>query len=485
MQRIPGDTLEINRKERAQTPSLEVENRLPTLRVCDFEEVRIPFTPEQAMYEASRCIECPDPAACVRACPVNNDIPSAMWLISQGQFLEAAKIYRETSSLPEICGRVCPHDKLCEGSCVQGKHDDPVATGALEAFVIDYERQYGQIDLSVPEWNGQKVAIVGSGPSGLSAAEQLMKKGYKVTVFESKPQPGGLLLYGIPNFKLDKNVVMDRIEDICHMGMEFVPETLIGKDKSIDDLFAEGFEAVYVAVGTWVDAPMDIPGENLPGVYKGTEYLIRNNVCEDLFPKDLDPNTITGKKIVVIGGGDTASDCLRTAVRMEAAQVTCLYRRTEKEMPGSSKDRKLAREEGADYQFLTQPVKFISDEKGNLSAVECIRMELGEPDASGRRRPVAVEGSNFIVEADIAVLALGYWPDETIGKSDPDIETHKWGLIVADKESQATSKEGVFAGGDAVTGPDLVVTAMKAGRKAAKSIDLYLREKRGELVEAV
>jgi glutamate synthase (NADPH/NADH) small chain len=482
MQRIPGDTLDIDRKQRAQTPSLEIEDRLPTLRICDFEEVRIPFTPEQAMYEASRCIECPDPAACVRACPVNNDIPSAMWLISQGEFLEAAKIYHETSSLPDICGRVCPHDKLCEGSCVQGKHDDPVATGALEAFVIDYERKHGQRDFSVPEPVGQKVAIVGSGPSGLSAAEQLMKKGYKVTIFDSKPQMGGLLLYGIPNFKLDKNVVYDRIEEICYLGLDFVGNTLIGKDKSVDDLFAEGFDAVYLAVGTWVDAPMDIPGENLPGVYKGTEYLIRNNVCDDLFPKDLDPTTITGKKIVVIGGGDTASDCLRTAVRMEADSVTCLYRRTEHEMPGSSKDRKLAREEGADYQFLTQPVKFIANEEGNLSQIECIRMELGEPDASGRRRPVAIEGSNFIVDADIAVLALGYWPDETIGKSNPDIETHKWGLIVAD-EDQATSKEGVFAGGDAVTGPDLVVTAMRAGRKAAASIDRYLMRKRGIVLE--
>ena len=307
-----------------------------------------------------------------------------------------------------------------------------------------------------------------------------MKRGYKVTVFESKPQPGGLLLYGIPNFKLDKNVVLDRIEEICSMGMDFVPDTMIGEEKSIEDLFNEGYEAVYVAVGTWVDAPMDIPGENLPGVYKGTEYLIRNNVCDELFPKDLDPNTITGKKIVVIGGGDTASDCLRTAVRMEAEEVTCLYRRTEAEMPGSAKDRKLAKEEGANYQFLTQPVKFIANEEGNLAAVECIQMELGEPDASGRRRPVAVEGSNFVVEADIAVLALGYWPDETIGKSAPDIETHKWGLIVADRETLATSKAGVFAGGDAVTGPDLVVTAMRAGRRAAESIDVYLKEKNGE-----
>ncbi|HKJ27572.1 MAG TPA: NAD(P)-dependent oxidoreductase [Anaerolineales bacterium] len=475
MPHIPGDTLEINRKERAQTPSLEISDRLPTLRICDFEEVRIPFTPEQAMYEASRCIECPDPAACVRSCPVHNDIPSAMWLISQGEFLEAAKIYRKTSSPPEICGRVCPHDKLCQGSCVQGKHDDPVATGMLEAFVIDYERKHGQIDMDVPEWNGKKVAIVGSGPSGLSAAEQLAKKGYKVTIFEAKPQPGGLLLYGIPNFKLDKDVVFDRIEEILTLGVEFVGSTFIGKDKTIDGLFEEGYESVYVAVGTWIDAPMEIPGEDLPGVYKGSEYLIRNNVCDDLFPLDMTPETIKGKKIVVIGGGDTASDCLRTAVRMEADQVTCVYRRTEAEMPGSSKDRKLAKEEGADYQFLTQPVKFMAGEDGNLGQIECIRMELGEPDKSGRRRPVPIEGSNFTIDADVAVLALGYWPDETIGKTTPDLETHKWGLIQVN-ESQATSRPGVFAGGDAATGPDLVVTAMRAGRNAAAAIDAYLME---------
>jgi len=266
MRRIPGDTLEINRKERAQTPSLELENRLPELRICDFEEVRIPFTPEQAMYEASRCIECPDPAACVRACPVHNDIPSAMWLISQGEFLSAAKIYHETSTLPDICGRVCPHEKLCEGSCVMGKHGEPVATGALEAFVIDYEREHGKPDLMVPEWNGQKVAIVGAGPSGLACAEQLARAGYKSTIFDAKPLPGGLLLYGIPNFKLDKNVVTERIEEIFSLGIDFVGNSFIGRDKTIDDLFAEGYEAVYVAVGTWIDAPMDIPGEDLPGV---------------------------------------------------------------------------------------------------------------------------------------------------------------------------------------------------------------------------
>jgi len=477
MLKIQSEFLEIDRKARARVPSLDVEIREPALRICDFEEVLIPLTPEQAMFEASRCIECPQPAACLRACPVDNDVPSAMWHISRGEFQEAAKVYRQTSSMPEICGRVCPHDQLCQGACVQGKHAAPVATGALEAFVADYERKMGAIDLSVPKPNGHKVAVVGAGPSGLSCAEQLAKKGYAITVFDAQPQPGGLLMYGIPNFKLDKNVVMDRIEDLMKMGIKFVGNTFIGKDKTVDDLFDEGFESVYIAVGTWVDSTMNIPGEDLPGVYKGSEYLIRNNVCADILPLNMTEENVKGKKVVVIGGGDTASDCLRTALRMEAEEVTCIYRRTEHEMPGSAKDRKLARDEGAEYQFLTQPVKFIAGEDGKLSAIECVRMELGEPDESGRRRPVPIEGTEFTIEADLATLAIGYWPDNTIGETTPGLETHKWGLIVAESENGATSREGVFAGGDAVTGPDLVVTAMAAGRRAAAAIDEYIKEK--------
>jgi glutamate synthase (NADPH/NADH) small chain len=477
MPKIESEFLEIDRKARARVPSLEVEIREPALRICDFEEVIIPFTPEQAMFEATRCIECPEPAACVRACPVHNDIPSAMWYISQGEFVEAAKVYRQTSSMPEICGRVCPHDQLCQASCVQSKHAEPVATGALEAFVSDYQRQMGTIDLSVAEPNGHKIAVVGAGPSGLSCAEQLARKGYAVTIFDAQPQPGGLLVYGIPNFKLDKNVVMDRIEDFMRMGIRFVGNVFIGKDKTVDDLFEEGFEAVYIAVGTWVDSTMNVPGEDLPGVYKGTEYLIRNNVCADILPLNMTEENVKGKKVVVIGGGDTASDCLRTAIRMEAEEVTCIYRRTENEMPGSAKDRKLAREEGAEYQFLTQPVKFIAGEDGNLAAIECVRMELGEPDESGRRRPVPVEGTEFTIEADLATLAIGYWPDNTIGETTPDLKTHKWGLIVTESEGGATTREGVFAGGDAVTGPSLVVTAMAAGRDAAVAIDEFIKEK--------
>lgn len=476
MQLIQSDFLAIDRKARAKIPYVEVDHRDPMERICDFNDVVIALDAERAMLEASRCVHCPDPAACVTACPAHNDIPSAMWLIEQGQFLEAARLYRQTSSLPEVCGRVCPHEQLCQGSCVRSKKHEPVLTGALEAFVTDYERcAYGTaIPVGAP--TGKRVAIVGAGPAGIACAEQLVQKGHKVTIFEAKPAPGGLLLYGIPNFKLPKEVVMARWGDLVNAGVEFVGETYIGKDKTIDGLFAEGYEAVFVGVGTEIDAPMEVPGEDLPGVYKATEFLIRANVDLELLPQDLSTRPVIGNKIAVIGGGDTASDCLRTALRMGAGEVTCLYRRTEKEMPGGRKDRELAREEGAIYQFLTQPVRFIADESGNLAEIECIRMELGEPDAKGRRRPVPIEGSNFIVEADTAILALGYWPDPVIGESTPGLETHKWGLIVVDPETGATSRPGVYAGGDDVTGPDLVVTAMVAGRKAAASIEAYLNE---------
>jgi glutamate synthase (NADPH/NADH) small chain len=409
------------------------------------------------------------------ACPTHNDIPSAMWLIEPGKFLEAAKLYRQTSSLPEICGRVCPHEQLCQGSCSQNKAFAPVMTGALEAFVADYERQTVGVEIPVGAPSGKRVAIIGAGPAGLSCAEQLVQMGHQATIFESKPGPGGLLTYGIPSFKLPKQVVFARVEDLERAGVKFVYHTYIGKDKTIDDLFAEGYHAVFIGVGTEIDAPMEVPGEDLPGVYKATEFLMRANVAPELLPPELREKPIVGRKVVVIGGGDTASDCLRSALRLGAEEVVCLYRRTEKEMPGGRHDRELAKEEGAQYQFLTQPIRFIAGENGRLKAVECIRMELGEPDAKGRRKPVPIEGSNFIVEADCAVTAVSYWPDPTIGQTTPDLKTDKWGLIIADPETGATSRPGVYAGGDDVTGPSLVVTAMVAGRKAARSIDQYLR----------
>ncbi|MEW5867718.1 MAG: NAD(P)-dependent oxidoreductase [Chloroflexota bacterium] len=477
MRTISGDFLAIDRKARARTPSFDVSIRTVEERICDFEDVVIPMTPEQAMMEASRCVQCPDPAPCMLACPAHNDIPSAMWLIEQGRFLEAAALYRQNSSMPEICGRVCPQEQLCQGSCSQKKAFAPVLTGPLEAFVTDFERRSNHCRCPIPVGapTGRRVAVVGAGPAGLAVAEQLVQKGHQVTIFESKPGPGGLLTYGIPNFKLPNEVVFARIADLEEAGVEFVFSTYIGKDRSIDDLFNTGYQAVFVGVGSEIDAPMEVEGEDLPGVWKATEFLMRCNVEFDLLPPELRSRPDVGRKVAVIGGGDTASDCLRTALRLGAEQVVCLYRRTETEMPGGRHDRELAREEGADYQFLTQPVRFIAGADGRLSQIECIRMVLGEPDAKGRRKPVPVENSNFIVEADTAVLALGYWPDPIIGETTPDLKTHKWGLIVADTETGATSRPGVYAGGDDVTGPSLVVTAMVAGRNAAQAIDEYLK----------
>lgn len=474
---IASEFLAIDRKARARIPSLEETTRPVQERVCDFNDVIIPMDAAQAMLEASRCVHCPDPAPCVEACPAHNDIPSAMWLIEQGEFLEAAKLYRQTSSLPEICGRVCPQEQLCQGSCTHQKLHEPVMTGPLEAFVTCYERQVVGVEIPVGEPTGKKVAIVGAGPAGLACTERLIQIGHAVTIFDSKPEAGGLLTYGIPNFKLPKEVVFARWGDFKRAGVRFVPETYIGKNKSIDDLFSEGFDAVFVGVGVGIDAPMEVPGEDLPGVMKATEFLIRCSLeDENLLPREMRGRPQVGKKVAVIGGGDTASDCLRTAVRLGATEVVCLYRRTEREMPGGRHDRELAKEEGARYEYLTQPVRFIEGNDGRLKEIECIRMELGEPDKSGRRRPVPIEGTNFIVEADTAVLALGYWPDPVIGETTPGLETRNWGLIVADKKTGATSRPGVFAGGDAVTGPDLVVTAMVAGRKAAETINQYLKD---------
>jgi glutamate synthase (NADPH) small chain len=478
MPTIHGEFLAIDRKARARTPSLDETTRPVEERLCDFNDILIPMDAEQAMLEASRCVHCPDPAACVEACPAHNDIPTAMWLIEQGKFIEAAQVYRQTSSLPEVCGRVCPQEQLCQGSCSHQKSQHAVLTGPLEAFVTCYERQMGEVVVPVGEATGKRVAIVGAGPSGLSCAEQLVQKGHSVTIFDAKPAPGGLMTYGIPNFKLPKEVVFNRWQDLARAGVQFEPESYIGKDKTIEDLFAEGFDAVYIGVGVGIDAKMEVPGEDLPGVMKATEFLIRCSLDNpELLPAEMRSRPAVGKKVAVIGGGDTASDCLRSALRLGATEVVCLYRRTEKEMPGGRHDRELAKEEGARYEFLTQPVRFMVGESGRLEKIECIRMQLGEPDKSGRRRPVPIEGSNFIVEADTAVLALGYWPDPIIGETTTNLETHDWGMVVADRKTGTTSRPGVFAGGDVVTGPDLVVTAMVAGRNAAASIDSYLRSK--------
>jgi glutamate synthase (NADPH/NADH) small chain len=470
----PSGELKIDRKERMQLEFVEQHARPVKERLSDFGPTFIPLTLEEAKAAAERCIHCPDPAACVEACPVHNDIPSAMWLIEEGDLIGAAEVYRQTSSMPEICGVVCPHEAVCQGACVRNKRGEPVVTGALEAFVTTYQRQHEKVTIPVGKKTGKKVAIVGSGPSGLACAEQLLRKGHEPTIFEAYPTPGGLLVYGIPNFKLPKENVNAVIDDLKAAGTKFKTNTRIGEELTVDDLLSNGFDAVYLGVGSGIDAKMDVPGVDLPGVYQATDYLIRSNVDPKLLPKDKRAKPDKGKRVVVVGGGDTASDCLRSALRLGADEVTCLYRRTEAEMPGGKKDRELSREEGAQYRFLTQPIRFIAGVDGRVSAVECLQCELGEPDESGRRRPIPIDGSNFTVPADVVVLALGYWPDPLIGESTEDLETHNWGLIVVDPETGATSKTGVYAGGDAVTGPDLVVTAMAAGRRAAASIADFL-----------
>jgi glutamate synthase (NADPH/NADH) small chain len=466
-----------DRKARMKIPPVEHAVRPPAERIADFGDTYLPLTEDQARNAAERCIHCADPAPCVKACPLHNDISSAMWLIEKGDFLGAAALYRQTSSLPEVCGRVCPHEQLCQGACVRTKADETVLTGALEAFAVDYQRAHQGVEIPVGAPSGKRVAMVGAGPASLACAEQLRQKGHAVTIFEALPSAGGLLMYGIPNFKLNKGVVHSRLKDFERAGVEFVPSTKIGKDRTLDSLLSGGFDAVFVGVGSQIDAPLEAPGADLPGVYQATDFLVRANVDLELLPPDKGMRPIVGRRVAVVGGGDTASDCLRTALRMGAEQVTCLYRRTEAEMPGGKKDRELAKEEGAKYRFLTQPVKFIAGPDGRVSGVECLQCELGEPDKSGRRRPVPIEGSNFIVSADTIILALGYWPDPLIGETTPDLKTEKYGLIVADKETGATSKPGVYAGGDDATGADLVVNAVAAGRRAAKSIDEYLKTK--------
>ncbi|HLF26566.1 MAG TPA: NAD(P)-dependent oxidoreductase [Anaerolineae bacterium] len=465
-----------NRKERLQIPHTPYAVRLPEERVKDFDDIVIGYTAEEAMLEAGRCLICPTPAACAEACPLHNDIPGAMWLIAHGDFIGAANLYRQTSIFPEICGRVCPQEKLCEGACAAGKKVTVTSLGKLEMFVADYQREReGWPTPSIAEPTGYQVAVVGSGPAGLAVAEALLMRGHAVTVYEALPYPGGLLMYGIPNFKLPKTLVMEKIEFLKRIGVQFVCDARIGATIKVDDLFEMGFDAVFIGVGANVDAQLKAPGVALHGIYQAGEFLIRSNPPRHIVvPAFRDPPTI-GKRVAVIGGGDTATDCLRTALRLGAEEVTCYYRRTEAEMPGSKRERKHAVEEGARIEYLVAPVKFIGDERGQVRAMELQRMELGAPDESGRRRPVPLKGSEFTAPIDTVVLALGYWPDETLGKTTPDLKTHDYGLIDADDRTGRTSRVGVFAGGDAVTGPDLVSTAVAAGFRAAHAIDEYLK----------
>jgi glutamate synthase (NADPH/NADH) small chain len=466
-------TRKVDRKERMKIPHTPYRERDPRERVRDFEEVVIGYDAESAMREASRCIMCPE-AHCSKACPLHNDIVGALELIAEGDFLGAADLYRQTSIFPEICGRVCPQERLCEGACPLGKRGEPPSLGKLEMFVTDLQRQTSGWPLPPKALaTGKDVAVVGSGPAGMAVAESLIKRGHSVTVYEATPSPGGLLMYGIPNFKLPKALVNQKVDQLRALGVQFVCSTRIGQRLRVDDLFIAGYDAVFLGIGANVDAPLKAPGVKLGSIYQAGEFLVRTNPPREVVPPELREAPQVGRRVAVIGGGDTATDCLRTALRLGAEEVVCYYRRTEAEMPGSNKERAHALEEGARIEYLVAPVEFVGSEYGRVREMVLQRMELGEPDKSGRRRPVPILGSEFSVPVDTVILALGYWPDEAVGQATPGLNTHDYGLIEAD-EAGRTSRPGVFAGGDAVTGPDLVSTAVAAGFRAADVIHEYL-----------
>ncbi|NKQ35379.1 MAG: NAD(P)-dependent oxidoreductase [Chloroflexi bacterium] len=462
----------VDRKTRVQLKPVGYLKRSAEERVCDFDEVILGFNGELAAEEAARCLQCPDPQPCMLSCPAGNDIPAALWHISQSEFIEAARVFAATSPLPEVCGRVCPN--LCQAGCVLSQRWGAVSIGKLEAFVADEARLADALAIEVPaEKTGHRVAVVGSGPAGITVAEDMIKLGHEVTVFEAWPEPGGVLIYGIPNFKLDKTVVMYKIQDLLDAGVEFVTNTRVGEDVTVDELLGQ-YDAVFLGTGAGVQASMNIPGEDLPGIFKSTDFLVRANVPQDILPEEKQDIPDVGKRVAVIGGGDTAVDCARTAIRLGAEEVHIVYRRTEAEMPGNPGERKICLEEGVQIDYLQAPVEYFAGEDGRVHTMKIVKMELGEPDKSGRRRPIPIAGSEFVREVDTVVLAVGYWPDPLLGEKTDGLETHKWGLIKADESDGATSKDGVFAAGDNVHGPDLVITAIASAHRAAESIQKYL-----------
>jgi len=438
----------VDRKARAYRLPVEYAKRPVEERILDFNEVVLGFDEETAKAEASRCIQCPEPQSCMLNCPAGNDIPEAMWLISQGDFVGAAKIFSQTSPLPEICGRVCPN--LCQQGCVLGTRCRAISVGKLEAFVADIARREGELAIEVSqEKSGKRVAIVGSGPAGMTVAEDLIKRGHEVTIYEAWPVPGGVLVYGIPSFKLNKWVVLNKVKDLKAAGVRFITNTRIGEMITIDDLL-KIYDAVFLGTGANIEASMDIPGEDLQGVYKSTDFLIRANVAPGFLPANRRERSVVGRRVAVIGGGDSAVDCARTSIRLGAKEVSIVYRRTEAEMPGNKVERGICLDEGVKIKYLQAPVEYLGEESGQVKAMKVIEMELGEPDSSGRRRPVPIEGSEFIQEIDTVILAIGYWPDPFLGEKTEHLATHKWGLIVADETVGATTREGVFAAGDNV-----------------------------------
>lgn len=447
----------------------------PNVRNKNFEEVTLGYTAEMAIEEAQRCLNCKN-KPCMTGCPVQVKIPDFIALVAEGKFLEAAAKIKETSSLPAVCGRVCPQESQCECHCVRGIKGEPVAIGRLERFVADYARENSSEKAEKPAANGHKVAVVGAGPAGLTCAGDLARMGYAVTVFEALHTAGGVLMYGIPEFRLPKEIVQKEIDTLKDLGVEFVLNFVVGRSETIDELFADGYEAIFVGSGAGLPSFIGVPGENANGVYSANEYLTRINLMK-AYKENADTPILHANKVAVVGGGNVAMDAARCAKRMGAEEVYIVYRRSEKELPARLEEIHHAKEEGIIFKFLTAPLEVLSDENYNVTGMKCQQMELGEPDASGRRRPIPVEGSEFTLDLDCVIAAIGTSPNPLIRKTTPGLETNRKGCIVADEEHGITSKDGVFAGGDAVTGAATVILAMGAGKRAAAAMDEYIQKK--------
>ena len=453
-----------------------VREQDPKVRATNFDEVCLGYNMEEAMEEASRCINCKN-AKCIQGCPVSINIPAFVKAVKEGKITEAADIIAESSALPAICGRVCPQETQCEGKCIRGIKGDPISIGKLERFVADYSREHGYVPKKPETTNGKKVAIIGSGPAGLRCAGDLAKLGYEVTIFEALHEPGGVLTYGIPEFRLPKDeVVQKEIDNVRKLGVKIECNVVIGKSVTIDQLMEEeGFEAVFIGSGAGLPKFMGIPGENAVGVFSANEFLTRNNLMK-AFRDDYDTPIFRGTKVAVVGGGNVAMDAARTALRL-GATTYIVYRRSEAELPARVEEVHHAKEEGIIFHLLTNPTEILEDEKGWVKGMKCVRMELGEPDASGRRRPVVIPDSEFTLDVDTVIMALGTSPNPLISSTTEGLETNKWKCIVAEEDNGQTSKEGVFAGGDAVTGAATVILAMEAGKAGAKGIHEYLSNK--------
>jgi len=453
-----------------------VREQDPKVRAANFEEVCYGYNEEEAMKEAQRCINCKN-AKCIAGCPVAIDIPGFVSKVKEGNFEESFHIISESSALPAICGRVCPQESQCEGKCICGIKGEPVSVGKLERFVADWARGKGLKPPAPAASNGRKVAVIGAGPAGLTCAGDLAKLGYDVTVFEALHEPGGVLVYGIPEFRLPKEeVVSAEIENVKSLGVKIETNVIIGKSITIDELIEEeGFEAVFIGSGAGLPMFMGIPGENANGVFSANEYLTRNNLMK-AFLDDYDTPIARGKKVAVVGGGNVAMDAARTALRL-GAEVHIVYRRSEAELPARVEEIHHAKEEGIIFDLLTNPVEILVNENDAVRGMRCVRMELGEPDASGRRRPVVIPGTEFELELDTVIMALGTSPNPLISSTTKGLDTNKWKCIIAEEETGKTSKEGVYAGGDAVTGAATVILAMGAGKAAAEGIHRYLSSK--------